>query len=213
MYSPTDEVTDAEELRDILGEVPASQAVKAIDHIDSHCRMWIERSPFIVISSANSAGEIGVSPKGDPSGFVKVLDKNTLAIPDRPGNRRVDTMHNLLENPQLGILFVVPRRGEVLRVRGTGKIARDTALLDTMAVNNRRPVLAIVVRVHSAMFHCGKAMIRSNMWRHQHWPPIEGLPSYTEALMDHAKPRLTLEEMEARVVSNETNRLYDDKPF
>ncbi len=213
MFQPTDRVTDVKELRRILGQVPPSQATKAIDHIDKHCQTWIERSPFIVVSSANATGQIDISPKGDPAGFVKVLDKHTLAIPDRPGNRRVDTMHNLLENPQIGVLFVVPQRGEVLRISGTGQIARDTTLLDTMAINSRKPALAIVLHVQSAMFHCGKAMIRSKMWRHEHWPPIDGLPTYAEALMDHAKPPHTLEEMEERVASNEANRLYGDKPF
>ena len=111
MYTPTDTVTDLAELRKLLGEVPVTQAAKAIDHIDKHCRKWIERSPFIVMSSANAAGDIDVSPKGDPAGFVKVLDAHTIAVPDRPGNRRVDTMHNLIENPQLGLLFVIPNRG------------------------------------------------------------------------------------------------------
>lgn len=213
MYTPKNTVTQASELREILGEVPVTQAAKAIDHIDTHCRAWIERSPFIVMSSANLAGDIDVSPKGDPAGFVKVLDADTIAIPDRPGNRRVDTMHNLIENPQLGLLFVIPKRGEVLRVRGSGQIVRDAELLKSMSVKNRQPKLAIVVRVKSAMFHCGKAMIRSNMWQPEKWASIQGLPTYAEALVDHAKPPFTLEELEARVANNELKRLYDDEPF
>ena len=213
MYMPTDVVTDSEELRELLGEVPASQAAKAINHIDKHCRAWIERTPFVAIASANAAGFVDISPKGDPAGFVQVLDKHTLAIPDRPGNRRVDTMHNLLENPGIGLMFVIPQRGEVLRVGGNAQIVRDAGLLEQMVVKNRVPTLAIVVRVEQAMFHCGKAMIRSNMWRPQAWPPIEGLPTYAEALIDHAKPPFTLQEMENRVASNEANRLYDDEPF
>jgi len=213
MYMPTDVVTDAGELRELLGEVPVTQAAKAIDHIDDHCRAWIERSPFVAVSSINAAGFVDISPKGDPPGFVQVLDGQTLAMPDRPGNRRVDTMHNLLENPQIGLMFMIPQRGEVLRVRGSGQIVRDATLLEQMAVKNRVPTLAIVVRVEQAMFRCGKAMIRSNMWRAQAWPSIDGLPTYAEALIDHAKPPFTRQEMEDRVASNEANRLYDDEPF
>ena len=213
MFTPTDVVQNESELRALLGEVPISQAEKAIDHIDDHCRTWIEHTPFIVMSSVSPSGGIDVSPKGDPAGFVQVLDEYTLAIPDRPGNRRGDTLHNLLENPKIGLLFVIPKRGEVLRIRGSGQIVRDATLLDRMAVNNRIPTLAIVIRVEQAMFHCGKAMIRSNMWRPDAWSSIEGLPTYAQALVDHAKPPYTLEEMEARVANNELNRLYDDEPI
>ena len=197
-----------DELVAILGKPIESQANKCIDHIDEHCRTWIERSPFIVISSVNAAGLMDVSPKGDPPGFVKVLDEHTLAIPDRPGNRRADTLVNVLENPSCAIVFLIPRRVEVVRVNGEAKIARDPALLQTMAVKDKVPDLALVVHVREAMFHCGKAMIRSNLWKPDAWPSIDGLPTYARALLDQAKPSETEEELQALITRIEKERLY-----
>ena len=208
MYEATHVIASEAEIRQILGEVFPSQVNKVIDHIDAHCRAWIERSPFIVVSSADQEGRIDVSPKGDPPGFVKVLDETTLAIPDRPGNRRGDGFLNILQNPRIGVMFVVPKRGEVLRIGGTAQIVRDPDLLLQMAVNRRVPTLAILLHVEEAMFHCGKSMIRSGMWRPETWGPIEGLPSYAQALIDHGHPPHSLEEMEERVALNETERLY-----
>ena len=150
---------------------------------------------------------IDVSPKGDPPGFVKVLDETTLAIPARPGNRCGDGFLNILQNPRIGVMFVVPKRGEVLRVGGTAQIVRDPDLLSQMAVRGRVPTLAILLQVEEAI-HCGKSMIRSGMWRPETWGPIEGLPSYVQALIDHSHPPHSLEEMEERVARNETERLY-----
>ena len=125
MYQPKVTVKTAAEVKEILGADFPSQVAKIIDHIDSHCRAWIERCPFVLISSTNAAGAMDVSPKGDPPGFVKVLDKHTLAIPDRIGNHRGDTFMNVLENPSVGILFMVPKRREVVRVSGTAQVVRD----------------------------------------------------------------------------------------
>jgi uncharacterized protein len=141
--------------------------------------------PFIVIASSNAAGAMDTSPKGDPPGFVKVLDKHTLAIPDRLGNHRGDTFLNVLENPSVGIIFIVPKRREVVRVSGTASLARDPDLLAEMTINGKSPDLAMIVRVREALFHCGKSMIRSGMWEPDRWGSIEGLPSYAQALKDH----------------------------
>jgi len=136
-------------------------ANKVIDHIDDHCRAWIERSPFAVISTVDRDGHMDVSPKGDPPGFVRVLDEKTLAIPDRPGNLRADSFQNILDNPRIGLMFIIPRRGEVVRVSGSAQIVRDPPLLQSMAVDGRTPILATLVRVEEAFYHCAKAMIRS----------------------------------------------------
>lgn len=201
-------VRTREELQRILGQASESQVDKSIDHIDQHCRTWIERCPFIVISSSNAQGSMDVSPKGDPPGFVRVLDEHTLAIPDRPGNRRADTFLNILDNPNVAIIFIIPRRGETLRVSGEARIAQDSSLLNTMPVRDKVPELAIVVHVKEAMFHCGKSMIRSKLWEPEEWPSIEGLPSYARALKDHAKPPRTEEEIQELVTRNEQERLY-----
>jgi PPOX class probable FMN-dependent enzyme len=208
MQRPTQVVRTKEELQTILGKPGESQANKSIDHIDQHCRTWIERCPFIVISSANAQGSMDVSPKGDPPGFVRVLDEQTLAIPDRLGNRRADTFLNILENPNVAIVFIIPRRGETLRVVGEAQIVCDASLLHTMVVQDKVPELAMVVHVKAAMFHCGKSMIRSKLWQPEAWPSIEGLPTYAQALMDHAKPPMTEEEMQERLTRNEQERLY-----
>jgi hypothetical protein len=208
VYKAEHVVRTKEEIQAMLGEMSENQANKRIDHIDQHCRTWIERTPFIVISTSSLAGYMDVSPKGDPPGFVKVLDENTLAIPDRPGNRRADTFLNILENPKIGLLFVIPRRGETLRVSGTAEIIKDKGVLSAMVIRDKVPTLAILVHVEGAMFHCGKSMIRSSMWKPDGWPSIEGLPTYAKALVDHARPPQTEEEMQERITRNEVERLY-----
>ena len=208
MYQPKTVVTSADEIREILGSVSYGQTHKVIDHIDEHCRKWIERSPFIVVSTTDRSGRVDVSPKGDPAGFVKIIDPKTLAVPDRSGNNRGDTFMNILENPHIGLMFVIPRRREVVRVSGQAQIVRDHDLLASMAIRDRKPDLAILVRVEKAFFHCGKSMIRSGMWQPDAWGSIDGLPSYADALMAHAKPSFTKEEMQARIETSERERLY-----
>lgn len=209
-YRPQRVVTTPDELHAVLGEQFDNQVAKVIDHIDVHCRAWIERSPFVVIASSSAAGAVDVAPKGDPPGFVRVLDPTTLAVPDRPGNHRGDTFRNVLENPNVGLMFVVPRRREVLRVSGTAAVVRDEPLLESMAVGDKVPTLALVVRVREAMFHCGKSMIRSHLWEPDRWGPVDGLPSYAQALVDHAALDAPLEEVEWMMSFNEECRLYDD---
>lgn len=208
MYQPRKIVTSAAQLKAILGPDFPSQVAKVIDHIDAHCRTWIERCPFVVIASSSASGAMDVSPKGDPAGFVKVLDHKTLALPDRIGNHRGDTFLNVLENPHVAMMFIIPQRREVVRVSGTGQVVMDDDLLDTMVVNNHRPDLALLLRVEEAFFHCGKSMIRSRMWQPEEWGPIDGLPSYGQALKDHGKLSEAVSDIEARMVHNETNRLY-----
>ncbi|MBR0847548.1 pyridoxamine 5'-phosphate oxidase family protein [Bradyrhizobium diazoefficiens] len=208
MYQPSMPVTSAAEVRGILGIPFPNQVKKIIDHIDQHCSAWIARTPFIVISSISAGGAMDVSPKGDPPGFVRVLDKHTIAIPDRSGNHRGDTFFNILENPSVGILFIVPNRREVVRVNGSAALARDPDLLNDMAVNGKTPELAMIVRVHEAFFHCGKAIIRSGLWEPERWSSIEGLPTYAQALRDHAGSADTVETIQRRIDQNEAEHLY-----
>ena len=208
MYQPKAPIVTTEEIKAILGPDFPSQTAKIIDHIDPHCRAWIERCPFIVVSSISASGAMDVSPKGDPPGFVKVVDEHTLAIPDRLGNHRGDTFLNVLENPNVGIMFIVPKRREVMRVSGTAQIVKDADLLEGMAVNDKSPDLALLVRVKEAIFHCGKSMIRSGMWEPSRWGSIDGLPTYAQALKDHGNLSTTLQELEQRLAKNEMDRLY-----
>ena len=212
MYQPKVPVTSATEVQAIVGPDTTNQIAKVIDpkvidHIDAHCKAWIERCPFIVIGSVNAAGAMDTSPKGDPPGFVKVLDKHTLAIPDRLGNHRRDTFFNILENPSVGIIFIVPKRREVVRVSGTASLAKDPDLLAAMVVNGKLPNLAMIVRVKEAFFHCGKSMIRSGMWEPERWGSIDGLPTYAQAMKDHGALESS-EILQAIVEYNEAKRLY-----
>jgi PPOX class probable FMN-dependent enzyme len=207
VYQPKVPITTAADIKAVLGSPLPNQIAKVIDHIDSHCRAWIERCPFIVVSSINTDGDMDICPKGDPPGFVKVLDSETLAIPDRLGNRRADTFLNVLQNPSVAIIFIVPKRREVVRVSGRAVLARDPDLLAAMAINGKLPDLAMIVHVKEAFFHCGKSMIRSGMWEPERWGSIDGLPTYAQALRDHAMTD-SLETLQEIVDRNETQRLY-----
>lgn len=137
MYEPKNIVSTEAEIREVIGDVLYSQDTKCIDQIDQHCRAWIERSSFVVISTVNNSGQIDTSPKGDPAGSWKVLDRHTLAIPDRLGNNRADSFTNLLENPRIGLMFVVANRREIVRVSGSALIVKDPDLLSSMSVKGK----------------------------------------------------------------------------
>lgn len=198
MIDPNHLITTAAELRELVPPPRPAQQTKVLASLDGHCRRWIGRSPFVVISSVDASGRMDLSPKGDPPGFVAVLDDRTLAVPDRPGNRRLDTLLNVLERPAVGLMFVVPGRGEVLRVSGTARITNDPELLQTMVVADRPPALALIVAVDEVMFHCGKSVIRSKLWSPADWPEIDDLASYAECLADQTRSDETVEQMEAR---------------
>ncbi len=210
MYEPTDVVTS---LDAITGRYPAAnrgQQTKILDYIDDLTRVWIERSPFITIATSSAEGRLDVSPKGDPAGFVKVVDEKTLAIPDRPGNHRFDSFRNILETGRIGIVFLVPNRNEVVRVNGSAQIVEDRPLREAMAIKGRVPDFAILVRVEEAFYHCGKAIIRSALWRPETAAPIDGLPTYAEAIDAQSDAGESLEEIEARFDHNDRFRLYDE---
>ena len=202
-------ITKPEQLEELFGRPRQAQQTKAVEALDGHARRWIGASPFVVICSADATGRMDLSPKGDPPGFVRVIDDRRLAVPDRPGNKRFDTFLNVLENPRVGLIFLVPNRGETLRVEGRASISTDPELLSTLAEAGRDPALALVVDVDQVMFHCGKSMIRSKMWQPEHWPDIEGLASYAECLADLARPDESVAEMETRFATwKQGNELY-----
>jgi PPOX class probable FMN-dependent enzyme len=202
-------VKNEEELREILGHPTELSLGKEIYALDEHCRNFIARSPFLLIGTANADGKGDVSPKGDPAGFVQVLDDHTLVIPDRPGNRRADSLVNLLENPQIGLLFMVPGVEETLRINGTATIVRDEELLGRMKVNGKQPLLGIVVEVREAFLHCAKAFKRSHLWEAESQIERSELPSLAEMVLDHTNGDVcTLEEMEEYIEDSNRNRLY-----
>lgn len=210
MYNPTDIVTTEAEVRAVIPGTIERQVRKVIDHIDDHIRVWIERSPFMTMATYSASGAVDISPKGDPAGFVKVLDRQTLAIPDRPGNHRFDSFLNIFETGRIGLMFMVPNRLEVVRVSGRATVVRDADLRASMAVEGKTPDFAIVVHVEEAFYHCGKAVIRSNLWEPDKALPIDGLPTYGRALKDHGNLDTPLEEVERLTEDNLKFRLYDE---
>jgi PPOX class probable FMN-dependent enzyme len=201
-------ITSEAELRAVVGEPAQRVRDKVIQHLDQHCREFIARSPFLLISSADGTGNLDVSPKGDPAGFVQVLDDHTLAIPDRPGNRRVDTFRNLLQNPKVGLIFLIPGKRETLRVSGTATLVRDAGLRQQMAVGGRVPELALVVSVERALFHCAKCMIRSGLWQPDAWPDTSTMASPAEILVAHARLAETVDEIEVVIEHSARELLY-----
>ena len=208
MNSFNDVITTRAQLRSILDEPSELVTRKSLSFLDKHCGAFIGRSPFLILTTADADGNADVSPKGDPPGFVKILDKHTLAIPDRPGNHRADSMENILQNPQVGLLFLIPGKTETLRVSGTAQIVRDQNLRDSMSVRDRSPALAIVVSIEEAFFHCSKCMLRSKLWQPEQWPSLEGLPRLAETMVDAGKLELSESEMHEIIVKNERERLY-----
>jgi len=157
---------------------------KVVTRLDGHAREWIARSSFLCLGTQNAAGKADVSPRGDPRGFVQVLDDQTLAIPDRPGNNRLDSLENILSNPQVGLLFIIPGFDETLRVNGTATLSTDPDLLAGMAVNGRVPKLAIVVRIETLFIHCAKAFRRGQMWDPAQFQDRKEMPSLVQIVLE-----------------------------
>ena len=201
-------VANEQELREIVGS-PASRAVlKERAALDAHSIAFIKCSPFVLVATSGDDGRCDVSPKGDSPGFVRVLDERRLVIPDRPGNKRLDGMSNLLRNQHVGLLFLVPGREETLRVNGRAWITRDARLLDLCVVQGKVPLLAIGVEVEACFLHCAKAFRRSRLWSPEGWPPPDALPSMACVLFDQIKPEgVTVHEYE-RDIDEASRKLY-----
>jgi uncharacterized protein len=204
----SDVVTTVAALEQIVGRPNPRVAAKAITSLDRHCREFIRRSPFVLVASCDGDGNQDVSPKGDPPGFVHVLDDTTLAIPERPGNRRADTFRNVLQNPRVGLIFLIPGKRETLRVSGDAQIVHDVDLRNEMAMNGRVPELVLVVSVHEAFIHCAKCMIRSGLWNPSSWPDISNLASLAEVAVAHARLTEDVAEVQALIETDEKTRLY-----
>jgi PPOX class probable FMN-dependent enzyme len=204
-----DVVSSEDELCRLVGRPSELALRKEIAELDHHCRAFIAQSPFLLLATADAAGRCDVSPKGDAPGFALVLGARHLAIPDRPGNRRLDGMRNLLENPHVGLIFLVPGQEETLRVNGRAWIVRDGTLLDRMRVAGKRPQLAIGVEVEACFFHCAKAFKRSGLWHPGTWPDPSGLAPAAQVLFDQAQPPgATVEDVAERLRESYTRRLY-----
>ena len=188
--------------------VSSGSALKVTDCLNDVARRFIELCPFIVVATKANDGLIDVSPKGDPAGFVKVLDDKTLAIPGRLGNRRADGFVNILTDPNIAVNFFVPDHGFSLRVAGKAKIFRDRTLNATMTVNGKKPELALVIHVEEAFMHCAKALIRSGLWRTETWPERGSAPKLADWQVQVVEDGRTFDEILEVHTNNEKTQLY-----
>lgn len=204
----SDFISTEEQLRAVIGHPSHRVLAKHVRALDAHCRAFIAASPYVVIASADGDGAIDVSPKGDPPGFVHVLDDRTLAVPERPGNRKADTFTNVLQNDRVGLLFLVPGKAESLRISGTGALIRDRWLRDRLKVKAKVPELVLVVAVQEVFFHCSKCVVRSQLWNAVDWPDPSNLPSLAQAMVDAGRLTETPEQMQALIDNDVRERLY-----
>ncbi|BCG69925.1 pyridoxamine 5'-phosphate oxidase-like FMN-binding protein [Mesorhizobium sp. 113-1-2] len=179
-------VTSREELRTIYKTPrPTDGSIrKELKALDGHCRSFIGKSPFVLIGSSDGEGNADVTPKGDKPGFAAILDDRTIAIPDRPGNNRLDTLENILRNPSVGLLFLIPGMNETLRVNGDARITVDAGLRERLAVDGKEPQSVVVVTVKAAYMHCAKAFMRSDLWKPDTWYDRSTLPTLGQILRD-----------------------------
>jgi len=189
-------ITTEAELREVLGEPGPRSVLKERKTLHERDKQWLAASSFCLIGTAAADGTCDVSPKGDPAGFVRVIDDTTIVIPERPGNRRGDGYSNIVSNPHVGLLFMIPGRGDTLRVNGRAHLITDAPYFDEMVVRGHRPIMAIVVEIEQVFYHCSKAFLRSELWKPETWRPDE-LPSRARIVKDTQPTTETLEELEA----------------
>jgi len=187
-------VTDEAELRAIIGSPSETVLLKLGDRLNDLTRQFIERSPFVCVATAAADGGLDVSPKGDGPGFVRVLDERTLLIPDRPGNRLADSLRNLLADPRIALLFLIPGVGDTFRVNGRAVITDDAELLAPSAIEGKPPKLGLLVSIEEAYTHCPKAMIRSDLWNPEHHIDRSALPSSGAILRSLSTPEFDAEQ-------------------
>lgn len=184
-----DQKTDAvvaseDELRGNYGEPMDIALMKQLGKLDVHCKNFISRSPFLCIGTSAADGKADVSPRGDPPGFVQVLDDNTIFIPDRPGNNRLDTMSNIVANPDVGLLFLIPGFEDALRVNGKATLVKDKKILERCAVNRKVPTMGIMVEINEAYLHCAKAVRRSKLWEAESQQDRKKMPTLAQMILE-----------------------------
>ena len=195
-----DTVTSADDLRALVGEQSDIVKGKIKAELDGHCRRFIDLAPFALVATADAAGNCDVSPRGDGPGFALVLDDATIALPERPGNRRIDTLTNIVENPHVGLIFLVPGTEETLRVNGRATIVCDADLLQRLAVQGKPPVCAIVIEIDETFFHCAKSFKRAKLWQPESWPARETLPTLGRIIADQVpQPGKTVADLDSYI--------------
>jgi len=201
------DITSETELRTLLGQPGDRAANKDRVRLHDHDRAWLAASPFCLIATSGADGTCDVSPKGDPPGFTLVLDDTTLVIPERPGNRRGDGYRNVLTNPHVGLIYLVPGRTDTLRINGRARLVSDAPFFDDLQVKGHRPVLALVVEVEQLFYHCAKAFLRSQLWDPQSWDGSD-LPPRAVIARDLEGAGASLEELSAYYGPSYADSLY-----
>ena len=189
-------ITSVDELEQILGVATGPAARKVRHELQDAHRTWLAAASLGFIATTDAAGNVDVSPKGDPAGFVRVLDEHSIAIPERPGNRRTDGFHNILQNPHVGLVFIIPGRGDTLRINGRATIVRDAPFLSEMVVRGHEPLVALVIDIDEVFFHCSKAFLRSKTWEPDQWHP-DAAPRRAVIAQQLERSDESLEELDA----------------
>jgi PPOX class probable FMN-dependent enzyme len=203
-----DPVRSEAELRSIVPAPTRYAYRKQLDHLDGHCRALIEAAPLVFVATSDADGRCDVSPRGGPPGWVRMLDSRRVALPEAPGNRRLDSLGNVLATGWAALLFVVPGRNETLRVQGPATVTRDPDLLATIPLAGRLAPLALGVEAEEVFTHCGKAFMRSGAWDPTAWPAVDDLPSPAEVLRDHVADGSTLAEVAGQMQESYTQRMW-----
>jgi uncharacterized protein len=202
-------VDDEARLRGLYSPPMELSLRKQLDRLDAHCRNFLAHSPLAVIGSTRPGRGTDVSPRGDAPGFARVLDDHTIAIPDRPGNNRLDTMSNIVSDAEVGLLFFIPGIDETLRINGTARLSREPALLAAAAVQGREPRLVIIVTVREAFLHCGKALKRARLWHDDYRLNKKDFPSLGRMIVEQTKPKtVTVEQADVFIEENYLTGLY-----
>ena len=201
-------VTSADELQSLIGSPSELVIRKQLAELDHHMQAFIAEAPFLLIGTYGSDGQCDVSPRGDLPSVAKVLDSKTLIIAERPGNRRADSLQNIIETGRVGLLFVIPGLGETLRVNGPACVIRDDEVLAAMSVQGKPPILGIAVEVEECYLQCAKALIRSKLWEPAQPLKTPSLSCFAEILIDQTKVDETVESLDGQIQQSYTERLY-----
>ncbi|MEU4834674.1 pyridoxamine 5'-phosphate oxidase family protein [Streptosporangium sp. NPDC023615] len=201
-------VTSEEGLRQVVGDVSELVLRKDIGHLDEHARAFVAASPFVLLATSGPDGTCDVSPRGEEPGGVLVLDDRTLVIPDRPGNRRLDSLRNIVANPNVGLLFMVPGTEETLRVNGRAQVVSRAPYMERLSVRGKVPALAISVEVRECFFHCSKAFRRSSLWRPERWPDRESLPTLGQIMKEQLNLDVPAEAIDDNLGADARDNLY-----
>jgi PPOX class probable FMN-dependent enzyme len=205
-----EEITTYDELRALVPPPLGAAADKERKELDDLDIQWLGAAPFCLISTSAADGSCDVSPKGDPAGFTKVLDRTTIAIPDRAGNRRVDGFTNILANPHVGLIYLIPGRGDTLRINGRARIVKEAPFFDDMIVKGNRPQLALLVEIEQIFHHCQKALLRSKLWKPETWNP-DAIPSRARIAKALERPNDDLAELEQYYGASYEEKIYKVK--